>query len=103
MSKFVTKIPVNIEEVLKLLPVKSDVQETRLSEDGKTIEIEWSNDWMQTPYTVPHEWPLETFWAKTLPDKVVDKMAVKSIQLPSPAPESKEKVDKPAKKNDKGK
>lgn len=99
MSRFTTKIPVKLDEVIGLFPPKSDVHEVRLSEDNAFVEIEWSNDWLQTPFTVPIEYPLENFWAKQLPEKVTSK-----LPQPSPAEQGAEKeVDKPKAKSDKRK
>lgn len=89
MSKFITKIPINVEEVVAMLPKRSDVESVSLSEDGKTIELLWGNDWMKTPFTFPLEWDIAHLIAKTEPEKVVGNQPV----TPHPPIEPKKDVD----------
>ena len=88
MSRFITKIPVPIETTVALLPKKSDIEEVRLSEDGKSVEIAWSNDWRRTAFTVPIDWSLNTLKARQMPRGVIridGEPTTGEPQLPAPA------------------
>lgn len=101
MSKFITKIPTQVDDIRKLLPEGSDLHEVRLSEDGKQIEVEWGNDWRQTPFTVPHEWPVEFLCAGTVPEKVTIVPCGTIATPPHPPITPKKALDKTKKGDDK--
>ena len=73
MSKFLTKIPVDIDAVTGLFPAKSTVIEAKLSEDGKHVEIEWENDWRISPFTFSVEWSVAQLADNVMPEKVLTK------------------------------
>ena len=82
MSQFSTKIPIDVEAVKRMLPAKSDVQDVTLGQeaDGSFfVVLEWSNDWMRTPFTFAYEWPLDQLRAKEIPAKVTNLLPPKAL------------------------
>lgn len=59
MSKFSTRIPVNINEIIGKLPKNSFIHSVELAEDRASVEIIWDNDKLQTAYTFPINFPAE--------------------------------------------
>ena len=73
MSQFITRIPVNLDAVKKLLPKRSDLQSVTLSEDGQNVEVIWSNDDMHSGRTFAFEWPMANLERKKCPNGVVNR------------------------------
>ena len=75
MSKFNTRIPVDVAAVVALLPRKSTVSGVSLEQvdDGShEVVVEWENDWMKSPFTFPVEWPVEKLRSREIPGKVTN-------------------------------
>lgn len=91
MSAFVTKLPVDLEAVKKLLPSGSDVESVSLNNETKEVELRWSNDSLTTGYTVHLDWPLALLQEGKRPDFVKDRTIPKAVDpLPEqPKPEKK--------------
>lgn len=70
MSKFVTRIPVDVDAVKRLLPKRSYVTCVGLHPDKDAVEVFWDDDDFETGYTFPVEFSTELLEARKLPDKV---------------------------------
>ena len=79
MSQFITKLPVNLDAVKKLLPKRSDLLSVTLSENGSEVEIRWSNDDMHSGRTFDFDWPMAFLEKKKCPPGVVNR-----VPLPKP-------------------
>lgn len=73
MSRFITKIPVDVLAVQSLLPSKSFIHGATFDKDAQAIFLEWENDRFHTPFTVATEFPVETLSAKKVPAGVTVK------------------------------
>ena len=82
MSKFVTRIPLAIEQVTAALPLKSIRQAIGLDLKANELRIEWENDDFRTPFTYPVDWPLADLEQKLVPKGV---LAVKTAPGPGEA------------------
>jgi len=51
MSKFSTTIPTTVDELLQALPRGAILNRLRLSDDQRSIVLEWEHDDFRTPYT----------------------------------------------------
>lgn len=71
MSNFITRIPVNLEAVTKLLPKGSHVYAVDLA--GDSIELRWCNDDVETGYTFFLDWPLDLLKKRKLPKGATEK------------------------------
>lgn len=76
MSKFITNLSIDVQAVLEMLPPGTSIQEVRLTESKRAVEILWENDNLLTPYTVPIPFPLENL-SGDLPKNVQRKDAPK--------------------------
>ena len=77
MSKFNTRIPVDVAAVVALLPRKSTVSGVSLeqADDGShEVVVEWENDWMKSPFTFPLDWPEDKLRSKEIPGKVTNSL-----------------------------
>jgi hypothetical protein len=70
MSKFTTRIPVDVAEVVNNLPHGSYVYSAQLSADRTNVEVVWDNDLLVGKFQ-HHEFPLDLFRAAKLPPDVV--------------------------------
>lgn len=82
MSKFLTTLSIDVQAVLEMLPAGSSIQDVRLTETKRAVEILWDNDNLRTPYTVPIPFPLENLNGD-LPKNVTKREPVK---IPEPQP-----------------
>lgn len=82
MSAYVTKLPIDVESVKKLLPPGSDVESVSFNAETREVELRWSNDTLVTGYTVHMDWPLALLQEGKRPDTVKDR-----VLKPAPVPE----------------
>lgn len=57
MSKFVTRIPIDIHAVLELLPKRATPLDVLFNPNTATVEVHWDDDDLETGYTFPIEFP----------------------------------------------
>lgn len=93
MSKFTTTVPTGFNDVLTTLPKGSFFTATRLSDDRKSLIIEWENDDWKTPFTVPVEVAQEALIGKQpLPATVKVPEGFKKVQNGEVAPKPPRKA-----------
>ncbi len=106
MSKFTTKIPVEIKTVLEKLPKHAHVHEVKLAHDRSSVEVIWDHDAFATGFTFPVEFPVENLFAGKVPDGVKVKARVEVDNgTPGTRPSDAVPPSKPQRKvkiNDKG-
>lgn len=97
MSKFITKLPIDVTEVTGRLPSKSEVRE--VTWNGKELEIQWDNQDLETPFTFPVELTVKDLFDKKLPECVKNNQPLTStLTIKKGVDEVSKKVDKSAKK-----
>ena len=67
MSQFKTILPVNVDEVLRLLPKDSFIESVTWEATAQTVEVVWSNRNLHTKLTVPTDFPLQMLHDRSTP------------------------------------
>ncbi len=67
MSQFITEIPVDLEAVLNKLPKRSFVESVQYDATARKVCVVWSNDQLQTPFSVPTPFPVQSLHDQQLP------------------------------------
>jgi len=81
MSKFSTRIPVDVEAIRAALPPASSVQSVRLGEDKKSLVVDWESEDWTTPFTVPIEVTPEALRGlAAMPTHITAKTGFKKVQ-----------------------
>lgn len=88
MSRFVTKISVNVKPLLDILQKNAFVHSQTYDEKTQALTVLWESDSLPTGYTFPVEYPLADLLAKRLPRAVKDQKALKTPPKPENAPTS---------------
>lgn len=70
MSKYTTHMPVDVKEVIELLPKGSTVLSVSFNPEENKIIILWDNENFVTPFSVPLEFPIGNLLDGNLPDSV---------------------------------
>lgn len=91
MSAYVTKLPVDLESVKKLLPPGSDVESVEFNKDTAEVELKWGNDALQTPYSFHFDWPLSMLQEGKRPEIVKDRVLKAAEPVAAPAKKGKKK------------
>ena len=68
MAQFKTHVPIDIEQIKKLLPEGSLI--TGVSPTKEGVELKWQNSRLVSPFTFDLPFSLEQLKAKELPEKV---------------------------------
>jgi len=98
MSKYTTHMPVDVKEVIELLPKGSTVLSVSFNPEENKIIIFWDNDNFVTPFSVPLEFPIGNLLDGNLPDSVRTKGSKpkESASLPVVPLESKPPTPPPS-------
>lgn len=83
MSSFATTLPVNLDDLKKLLPEGSHVEGVVWNPDRCEVELRWSNSNLVTPFTFHQPYSVKELTAKTLPENTKVRPPA-----PKPAPET---------------
>lgn len=67
MSQFVTIIPCDIENVKRLLPAKSFIEDVAWNPHTQSVELVWSNSKLATPFTIPTPFTVQMLHDKEIP------------------------------------
>jgi hypothetical protein len=67
MSKFKTTIPVDVEQVKKLLPPGAHLDGVTFDAGNNSVEVRWQHDGFRTPLDHAVEYPLAKLIAQNLP------------------------------------
>lgn len=67
MSKFKTDIPIDVEELKKLLPPNHHFTKILFNEDQSAVELHWEHDQMVTPFDFAMSFPVELLKRQQLP------------------------------------
>lgn len=93
MSKFTTTIPVAVDEVIGNLPKGSfihPISGIRLSENRRSLVLEWEHDDLKTPYTRPVEISVAMLNGKeALPQIVSKRQKTSRVQTSAVAPKAR--------------
>lgn len=93
MSKFLTILPLDVDEMLSKLPGKHFLHGITYNPKTKSVEVHWEHDKLETGLSVPVPFPLELIGKRKLPEGVrkvgTDSPAVSTVQVKQSAPESK--------------
>lgn len=74
MSNFVTKIPVDVEAVKRLLPPGAYVEPRVAWDEAKQeLSVRWSHHRLRSPYSFDIPFSVEQLQARVLPESVADK------------------------------
>lgn len=82
MSKFVTRIAVDMEAVQKLLPKGTFVCGSTWN--GSEVELTWVHDHLESPWTFEIEYPLELLKERRLPPGVRMREARTNVRTAGP-------------------
>ncbi len=88
MSKFSTRLPVNVEELFDALPKGYYVHSVTYHKDTKELVIEWEHEKLSTGLSIPVDFPLADIQRKRLPELCRAKKAPKSPPKEETAPVS---------------
>ena len=84
MSKYTTHMPVDVKEVIELLPKGSTVLSVSFNPEENKIIILWDNENFVTPFSVPLEFPIGNLLDGNLPDSVRTKGSKPKESAPLP-------------------
>lgn len=87
MSAFLTKIPIDLEAIKKLLPANHYIEGITFNKDTNEVELTWSHHLFVTPFTFAQEYPISLLSEGKTPESTVKKETL-TIQK-SLAPETK--------------
>lgn len=82
MSRFITKIPVDIDALTKGVPKNTYIHSAILSEDRKSVDVEWDNPAFTSPVQGAWEFPVKNLQDGTLPDGVKLADSAKPVEKP---------------------
>lgn len=83
MSQFITEIPVDLAAVLNKLPKRSFVESVQYDATARKVCVVWSNDQLQTPFSVPTPFPVQSLHDQQFPKCVTVRPAAQPPQLPA--------------------
>lgn len=78
MSRFVTKIPVDVKQLLDILHKNAFIHSQTYDAKLQELTVEWELESAHTGYTFPVDYPLADMLAKRLPKSVKAQKAIKA-------------------------
>ena len=72
MSKFTTRLPINVEEILAELPKGKFIHSITWDAERKEVVILWEEPRFHSGLTVATDWPVQNITRFRLPNGVID-------------------------------
>lgn len=88
MSKFITRIPVDIEAVKRCLPPGAFFHGVQAGLGFESIDLVWEHDQLKTPWDYAIEFPAGMLGSNAVPKGVSDLRGI--VQSPKPKVQSRE-------------